>query len=962
MPHISILRLGARATQFRSVSMTAMVLAFAASAATAQTGGIRGRITEQVSGEPVTGALVNASRSGGGGSASIRSGADGSYQLSNLPAGTYSVLVTARIGLSPKRVDTVTVRAGQTTTLDFAMLPIARQLEQVVTTATAGAEPERIQDSPNPISVVSATQIAERPSLTITDHLKAVPGLSISTGGLAQANIVSRGFNNAFSTQLLTLQDYRYANVPSLRVNVPLLFTGTNEDIDRIEVLQGPAAALYGPNSGNGVLHVITKSPFDSPGTTFTLDGGNRDLIRGSLRHAGIIAGDKLAYKISGEAFTAHDFEYIDPNEPTSYSSTDTRIPTERRGQPVTHDFNLRRYSGEGRVDFRPTEETQLISTVGYSMIGRGREITTTFGAAEARNWSYLNFQERLHHKGLFAQVFYDKSNSGNDNGQDASGTYYMRSGIPVVDRSSILAGQIQQGTKFGRTKLVFGGEYLATRPQTERTINGRNESDDNIDEYGGYLQSTTAITKQIDFLAAARVDANSRITGSQFSPRAAVIVKPDSNNTFRVTFNRAYSSPTSFSFFLDQYSGRTPAPGMPVQIFGNPPKTGWQFARSCTSSGPYGSLCMRSPYIPGQLVGVSAAAAYPGFLTPNPALGGISALEAVIRSLPASAFGAGGEQARQGLLQALPIIRGLQPTNTDVGSVLVDLNTNTPVTSAPGDYPALGATFSNTWEVGYKGFLGKRLGLEADVWFQKRPAEPTTQLVNPGVLFNGQQLGAYLGPKIAAALIAQGVPPATAQAQAQALAAGYANIMARVPVGATAFSNSLYDQPYLVFTYQNATGFVNVAGQDLSADLLLVPGWTLSATYSHLDKNVWTDAPGSSAANPLTSNTPKHRATATLRYENQPKGFSVEVRGRYADAFTVNSGVFNSYNLGTPVPYPPVPVNALLDVSTSWVLPVAGSPRWSVSATNVLDNRVPTFVGVPAIGAMVMTRIQYSY
>ena len=180
--------------------------------------------------------------------------------------------------------------------------------------------------------------------------------------------------------------------------------------------------------------------------------------------------------------------------------------------------------------------------------------------------------------------------------------------------------------------------------------------------------------------------------------------------------------------------------------------------------------------------------------------------------------------------------------------------------------------------------------------------------------------------------------------------------------MGATAFSNSLYDQPYLVFTYQNATGFVNVAGQDLSADLLLVPGWTLSATYSHLDKNVWTDAPGSSAANPLTSNTPKHRATATLRYENQPKGFSVEVRGRYADAFTVNSGVFNSYNLGTPVPYPPVPVNALLDVSTSWVLPVAGSPRWSVSATNVLDNRVPTFVGVPAIGAMVMTRIQYSY
>ena len=95
-----------------------------------------------------------------------------------------------------------------------------------------------------------------------------------------QANIVSRGFNNAFSTSMLMLQDYRFAGVPSLRVNVPFLFTGTGEDIDRIEVLQGPASALYGPNSGAGVLHVITKSPFSSRGTSISLDGGERSMAR----------------------------------------------------------------------------------------------------------------------------------------------------------------------------------------------------------------------------------------------------------------------------------------------------------------------------------------------------------------------------------------------------------------------------------------------------------------------------------------------------------------------------------------------------------------------------------------------------------------------------------------------------------------------------------------------------------
>src|SRR5678816_3372912 len=87
------------------------------------------------------------------------------------------------------------------------------------------------------------------------------------------------------------------------------------------------------------------------------------------------------------------------------------------------------KYSGEARVDFRPSENTQLISTAGLSGIGNAREITTTFGAAEAKNWTYLNLQERLQHKQFFAQVFYDKSNSGNDNAQDPNGTYYLRTG-----------------------------------------------------------------------------------------------------------------------------------------------------------------------------------------------------------------------------------------------------------------------------------------------------------------------------------------------------------------------------------------------------------------------------------------------------------------------------------------------------------------------------------------------------
>jgi iron complex outermembrane receptor protein len=363
----------------------------------------------------------------------------------------------------------------------------------------------------------------------------------------------------------------------------------------------------------------------------------------------------------------------------------------------------------------------------------------------------------------------------------------------------------------------------------------------------------------------------------------------------------------------------------------------------------------MRSPYIPNTLAPASAAAAYAGFA---------SQLSAIVQGLPLSSIGS--EANRQALLGLLAspvgaIVRGLRPTDAQVGTVLIDLATRQPVTGV-NDYAPLSADFANTWEVGYKGFLGKRLGLEMDAWFQKRPADPTAQLINPGVLLNPQQLGAYLGQNIAQALIAAGQSPQVAQATATQAAAALTPLMAAIPVGATAFTNSLDDQPYLVFSYQKATGSVNVHGFDIATDLLLDGGWSVAATYSNLNKNVFPDAPGATAINPLAANTPKHRATATVRYERPVSGFSAEVRGRYADAFPVNSGVFNSYNIGTPIPYPPVPVNAFLDAGFSWVLPVARAPRWSVNATNLLDNKVATFVGVPKMGRLLLTRLSYTY
>ncbi|CAG0959415.1 partial Colicin I receptor, partial [Anaerolineae bacterium] len=291
-------------------------IAFAAipTLGSAQTGTVTGTVTEGRANQPVAGARVQA-LSATTIVAATQSRDDGSYRLT-VPAGTYTIVVN-RIGYRPGNA-TVTVAAGGSATANVTMAEAVIELNPVVTVASR--KEEKALDAPASVSVIEVREIQERPVVTAAEHVQGMAGVDVSKGGVAQSNIVARGFNNAFSGSILTLQDYRFAGVPSLRVNVPLMSTTTGDDIERIEVLLGPASALYGPNSSHGVLHVITKSPFTSQGTTITLDGGTQSLFKGSARYAGLI-GDKLGFKLSGEYFTAQEWEYNDPAEPLVFPS-----------------------------------------------------------------------------------------------------------------------------------------------------------------------------------------------------------------------------------------------------------------------------------------------------------------------------------------------------------------------------------------------------------------------------------------------------------------------------------------------------------------------------------------------------------------------------------------------------------------------------------------------------------------
>lgn len=936
----------------RRLSVFAALCAFAGSVE-AQTGSITGKVTDAEGASPVVGARITAV-SGLRTAATVISGDNGSFRLTGLAEGTYSVSVT-RIGFQAKRVDGVSVSGSGSATVNFAMTEISTRLNEVVTTVTRGATPEKILDAPASISVVNSEQIVNVPAVTVADYLKSTPGLSVSTGGMMQSNIVSRGFNNAFSTTMLMLQDYRFVGVPSLRVNVPALFTAQSEDIDRIEVLNGPASALYGPNSANGVLHIITKSPFQSKGTMISLDGGGNAMLQGQFRTAGVFGDGKWGYKVSGSYFTATDWAYTDPNEPTTFP---TIANSKRSGQANNRDHADKKYGGEFRLDYKPNADFDNIINVGYSKILSALEITTAFGAAQVKNWSYTSFQDRMRYKGFFAQVFYNANNSGNSNATDTTGTYYLRTGLPVVDKSTVSVAQVQQAFQIGKVGMVAGADYIYTHPVSDSTIFGRNEGTADIHEQGAYLQATMPIAPKLQLIAAVRGDQTDRLVGSQFSPRVAFVYKADDNNNFRFTFSRAFNTPASFEYSLDQVSNPNQAPGFALRAIGNPSKTGWQFNRTCDAT-VNGGLCMHSPWVaagPTSVASSTSAAAFPGFML---------ALPSVAAALPASSFASAadptGAANKAGFLQLLgalgPILNSLRPTDAQVGSVL-RVGSTAVATSTVTDIQPLMASFNTTWELGYKGIIGKRLRVALDLWYQIRGdvGAPIGQ-INPLVFMDPTKLQGYLAASFAAA----GVPAAAIPTYLGALVP----IMAALPQGALAFTNTkLAPDQSIIASYTNGQGQIDVRGADFALDYQLNDTWMLAGTYSNIGQNVFPQVGGT--INPLMSNSPKHRASMGATYLNDATGWSFTGRARYADAFPVNSGLFNSLgsppNTASTALYAPIPASTLFDIGASYRLPIAQNVTWSLNVSDLLDTRVATFVGVPQIGRLITTRVKYNF
>lgn len=917
----------------------------------AQTGAVAGTIRDNATSAPVVGVQVQALAAGGGAAGSATTGADGSYRITNLAAGRYALEVTGT-NVTDRRVD-VEVRAGQTSQVDLRVTVGSFLLDPMV--VSASRRPEKAVSAPARTEVVSEAEIAVRPVTTPAEHLRNVPGVDVASTGVQSSNVVARGFNNIFSGALHTLTDNRIAGIPSLRVNFLHMIPSNNDDVSRMEVVLGPGAALYGPNTANGILHIITKSPLEDQGTSVSFGGGSQDLVHAEFRTSHLLS-DNFGIKLSGQYLTATEWSYADSAEVQQRRAFDGPNGTflredlmrasgingdeaDRRIARIgRRDFDISRWGGEVRADWRMAPTATTVFSAGTSLSGNGVELTG-LGAAQVSDWRYSYYQVRTTWNRLFAQAYLNQS--------DAGDTYLLRNGAPIVDRSRLMVAQLQHGAAMwgGRQNFTYGADFIRTTPVTEGTIHGWYEDDDETTEYGAYLQSETAVSPKLDLVLAGRLDRHSAIDDLIFSPRAALVFKPSEGHALRLSYNRAFSTPSSINQFLDLGS---PIPNPALAQLGYSLRIQGTGAGGF-SFGSQGSYQMRSPFTPQQMGG-------PGQLLP--AAGAVGFWAAAVQVLQA-----GGANLTP---QFYNYLLSLNPGAAGVGVDYMNVVTNDRGGLAAlslDDLPPIRESTSSTIEAGYKGLLGGRLLLAADVWWSRRENLVTPLTIQTPLLFlNGQTLVPFLVQRFTTDL---GMSPAQAQATAIALTGNADQTgLATIPLGVISSGDVDANGAQLLMTYVNVDETIDLWGTDWSARALLGGNFSLAGSVSTVSDDIFR----TERAGVVTLNAPKLKGTLSADY-NPAAGFFGEVRMRYSDGFPVNSGVY----IGTrclpenrasdnPLLEDCVESYTLFDMNLGYRIPSIRGATIGLNVNNVLDEAYRPFPGAPTMGRMVIARVKYEF
>lgn len=418
-------------------------------------------------------------------------------------------------------------------------MPIEEALALTIATSVS-KKPQRVKDSAAAIFVISSDDIRRSGATNVPEVLRMVPGLQVAQIDANKWAISARGFNDRFSTKLLVMIDGRTIYTPIFsgvfwhREDTPL------EDVERIEVIRGAGAAMWGANAVNGVINIITKSAKDTQGALITAGSGNQEQAFGSVRY-GDKLNDDFHYRVYAKGFKRNN------------NVTLTR-------QNAQDDWE--NYQGGFKTEWQlnPQDSLTTQGDIYYSRTGNKEDFAPPFSPYllpnqdSPANHKGGNLQTRWKHKisttsETALQIYYK---------YDAGDWIFV---TPFKPREQTLDIYFQHNFNWlDRHEIVWGLGYryfnFSSNESAKLSFNPTNR---NLQLFSGFLQDEiTLLENELKLTIGTRLEHND-FTGFEVQPNIRFMWTPDDKQSVWGAISRAVRTPSEVSQNLHNLSNPSP-------------------------------------------------------------------------------------------------------------------------------------------------------------------------------------------------------------------------------------------------------------------------------------------------------------------------------------------------------------------------------------------------------------------
>jgi outer membrane receptor protein involved in Fe transport len=433
--------------------------------------------------------------------------------------------------------------------------PVTKPDEQKVTrkediVVSASKTEQQLVDAPVTMSVIGERALAIAPSGNYADILRNVPGTNISQMSARDVNLNQRGATSSLATGQLTVVDGRSVYLDFFGFTMWEFVPNDLDQIKQVEVIRGPASAVWGANALTGVVSFITKTPREMAGDgiaeSFTFgigsfvtainhngaENGNLFYARGNVAQA---VNARWSYKVSAGYYDSDPLARptgLIPNGGTTMYPNFTNVGSQ---QPRL----------DARVDYDFADGmSKLVIQGGYG--GTTGIMNSGIGPFRIEKGASLgDWQVTYTRKAMKLQTFM--------NILDGSATNLVSvdpTGQPIALTFAPKTFDVEFGDThvFGTKNAVTYGGNLRYNRFDLSIAPGENSRT----EGGGYIQDEFVANEMFRFVIGARLDKFTSIADPVFSPRVAFVFKPTEGQSVRLSYNRAYRAPSMVNNHLD--------------------------------------------------------------------------------------------------------------------------------------------------------------------------------------------------------------------------------------------------------------------------------------------------------------------------------------------------------------------------------------------------------------------------